>query len=112
MNQEYISKVLAHVLHQVCVTEWVKVQEYFGEELANELDFLEKFDFEEVYERGDLKECAAYQNICIIQRVFLVGLYDIDNNAEATKTYVYLDTWFRKLFDLSTTGNKVHTWLN
>jgi hypothetical protein len=111
MTNEEISNALNEVLTYHCSGNWDIVLSYFGEELASELDFISDFDFDEVYQRGDLKECAAYAHIGVIQKCLVDILFDIDENAEAGLTYLTLQYHVLKLSDIAN-GESNHIWLH
>jgi hypothetical protein len=99
MNQEYIDNVVEQVKTGYCEGNWDKVLNHFGEEAADDLDLMAKFDYDEVYKRGDVKECEVFYHIAFVQRTLITLLFDIAENEEAMTTYVYLEYWVYKLFD-------------
>jgi hypothetical protein len=99
MNQEFVDNIVDQVKNFYCEVQWNRVVEHFGEEAANDLDLLDRFDFAEVFERGDLKECEIFYNIAFIQKVLINALFDIGNSEEAQTTFTYLEYWIYKLFD-------------
>lgn len=111
MDQELLNTALMQVKYNYCAVNWQNVVEYFGEETADALDFFDDFDYAQVLERKDLKECAAYLNLVIIQRHLILGIFDLDENAEAVLTYVNLEYWYNRLSDV-TTGEEKALWLH
>lgn len=111
MNQTEINQLMHQILNNYCAGNWEKIVGFYGEDMAKELDFLEPFDYMEVYEKGDVKECLIFYHIAVIQRFLVASMYDIGENDEAMKTYCTLQYMSNKLFDKGT-GVNDHTWLN
>jgi hypothetical protein len=112
MNQQYVEGLLEHLKTFYCETQWDKVLEYFGEEAANDLDFMAHFDYEEIFARGDLKECEAFYHVCFMQRCLILGMFDLSKNEEAATTFAYLEYWVIKLHTKFTGSTEKDLWLH
>lgn len=88
---------------------WSKIEEYFGEEDAEDLDFSANFDYKDVYDRGDKKECEVFFHIAAVQK-FCVDSTFLINTDEVLLTKVQLKLWMNKLYDKA--SDREHTWLN
>lgn len=111
LNKELIDEAFNQARGYYYPDSWIKVSSFFGEEVAENFDYLYKFNYEEAYEKGDLKECEAFYHLALLQKCVMSLIFDIEENAEAMPSFVYLQYWSYKLFDKST-GVEKHLWLN
>jgi len=111
MAEEQIQDALSHILTYHCSGNWEIVKEFYGDEVAGKINFLQTLPYQEVYDKGDVKECNAVYHLSVIQRALITALFDMEVHDEAFTTWLYLDYIGNKLFDKAT-GKNEHLWIN
>ena len=111
MDQEQIDSIIFQVINNYCVENWENVVNYYGEDVAQNFDFLQPFPYKEIYQDGSDLDCEALYNLGIIQSTVVSAIFDIVHDKEAQLTYNTIQYHMKKLKDKAE-GIEEHTWLN